>query len=319
MPILKTMLATSAAAALMLSGAHAAHVAYALGNGGNTLVSFGADSPDDASGSSITLGGTTLTLDAITFRPETGELYGYSASNNAFYTVDPMTGVATLEFQSDVDLPGGNVSFDFNPTLDAVRIVTANRDNIVFFPEDSRTAANQGVLTFAPADIFYDEGYTANGPVQIVGNGYTNQIGFDAAQDTGTVQYVLDARTDTIGILNNNDGDVDFVMDAMIDTDGDGVGDDALSFNVIGGFDVFTSPAGDNVGYAVLNGTEFYELDLGTFVFTLIGEVDGGFGNLRSLAVFVPNAAPVPIPAAGALFAFGAAGLVTARRRKGRA
>ena len=315
MTIIKTALATSAAAAMMLSGAHAAHVAYALGNGGGTLVSFDADSPDAAGGADITLDGTSLNLDAITFRPETGELYGYSSANNAFYTVDPATGVATLEFQSTENLPGGNVSLDFNPTLDAVRLVTATRDNIVFFPDDSRTTANQGVLTFAPADIFYDEGYTANGPVQIVGNGYTNQIGFDAAQGTGTVQYVLDARTDTIGILNNNDGDVDFVMDAMLDTDGDGVGDDALTFNVVGGFDVFTTPDGTNIGYALLNGDEFYELDLTTFVFTLIGEVDGEFGNLRSLAVFIPPA-PVPLPAAGLLFVGGLAGFGAMRRKR---
>ena len=315
MTFLKTALATSAAGALLLSGAQAAHVAYSLGNGGTTLVSFDADDPSGASGSSITLGGTSLNLDAITYRPETGELYGYSAANNAFYTVDPMTGVARLEFQSDQNLPGGNVSLDFNPTLDAVRLVTATRDNIVFFPSDSRTTANQGVLTFAPADIFYDDGYSSNGPVQIVGNGYTNQIGFDAAQGTGTVQYVLDARTDTIGILNNNDGDVDFVMDAMIDTDGDGVGDAALDFNVVGGFDVFTTPDGTNIGYAVLNGSEFYELDLTTFVFSLIGEVEGNFGNLSNLAVFVP-AAPVPLPAAGLLFAGGLAGFGAMRRRR---
>lgn len=322
----KTLLLASGMTLGLTGAAHADHVAYSLGNGGGSLVNFGAGTPDDTAGVDITVDGDSLSLDAITFRPETGQLYGYSAQTDSFYTVDPMTGAATLEFTADIDLPGGNVSLDFNPTLDAVRLVTANRDNIVYFPGDSRTTANQGVLTTAPTDLFYDDGYDQNGnaPVQVVGNGYTNQIGFDEAQATGTTQYVLDARTDSIGILNNNAGDVDFVSFAMLDTDGDGVGDEELSFNVVGGFDVFTAPDGTNIGYALLSGagqggSAFYELDLGTFVFSLIGEVDeNSFGQLRSLAVFLPmmDADAVPIPAAALLFPLGAAGIAAARKRK---
>ncbi len=299
MRTLKTLLAGTASLTLAFGAAHAAHMAYALGEDGDSLVSFAPDG--SGSVTSIDLG---IELDAITFRPQTGQLYGYSSENDALYIVDPMTGAVTLEFQATQDLPGGFVSLDFNPTLDAVRIVNTDRANVVYFPANSAdTGGRAGTLTFEPTDLFYAEGYTADGAPQVVGNGYTNQVPLGEAGST--IQYVIDAATDTIGILNNNMGSIDFVANLGFDVD------------LAGGVDVFTSPEGQNFLYALLEtdeGLSFYEFDLGTFAVVNQFSLEG-FEGLSSLAVFVPGQV-VPVPAAAVLFASGAAAFGAARRKK---
>nr|WP_246408349.1 DUF4394 domain-containing protein [Parvularcula dongshanensis] len=295
----KSLLVTAGLTAFGATGAHAAHMAYTLGNNGNTLVTFAPDGSGVATAMAIT--GTNLpSLDAITYRPETGQLYGFSSDDDQFWIIDPSTGAATAAFASDIDVLTNVVSMDFNPTLDAVRLVTDAGDNLVYNP-------NAGTITRVN-DLTYDEGYDpALAEPLPVGNGYTNQIGQAEAQALGTTQYVLDAQTDTIGVLNNNDGDIDFR------------GDVGTDFTATGGFDVFTAPDGSNIGYALLtgnDGTAFYEVDLGSFVFTRLFETTDEYGVLTSLAVFVPDMAPVPVPAAGLLFLTGAGGFAAMRRRK---
>lgn len=319
---LKTTLLAGAMTLGLTGAAHADHMAYSLADGddGSTLVRFAPDATG-FTGTAITgADGEALALDALTYRPQTGQLYGYSADDDAIYVVDPMTGRATVELQSDQDLPEGFVSFDFNPTLDAVRIVNADRSNVVYFPQDSAdTQGRAGVLTFAPTDLFYADGYDETDAPGVLGNGYTNQVPLD---ETGgmTVQYVLDADTDTLGILNNNAGSIDFVADVTLMGTGEGV-----DFDLAGGFDVFTAPDGTNIGYALLEtvgGVGFYEIGLQSGVATLIGLADVRFGDLTSLAVFVPGMDmmdPIPVPAAALLFPVGAAGLAAARRRKAKA
>ena len=324
--MIKTLKAALLASGMTLGltgAAHADHIAYSLGGGGDTLVGVAfddiAEGDAEANTTAITLNGVSLSLDAITYRPQTGEFYGYDADTGSLYTVNPATGAATLEFQSDI-LPDGFVSFDTNNNLDAFRFVNASGENVVYFPDDSANGpANQGRLISVElpdeagniSAITYDTGYDETGTPTLIGNGYTNQLPVDAAMAQGDdlIQYVLDASTDTLGILNNNAGTVDFVADAGID------------FDVSGGFDVFSTGDTD-ILYALLtvDGDQgLYTIDLATFVFTRVFEFDGGFGVLTGLAVFIPgmdDVDVVPVPAAAFLFPLGAAGLAAARKRK---
>ena len=315
MKVLTKALITTAASALALGAAASAQTAYSLDQNGSSLVSFQATG--DGSGASATAitsaDGTPLSLDALTFRPQTGQLYGYDGSSGSLYVVDPATGVATLEFQSD-DLPDGFVAFDTNPNLDAFRFINADGANVVYFPQNTAngTASNAGrLITEAPTimSLMYADGYSVTGTPTLLGNGYTNQLPLNAAQgqDDDLLQYVLDAETDTLAVLDNNAGTVDFVADAGFD------------FDLAGGFDVFTDGDSD-IGYALLtvNGEQgFYAIDLGTFAFTQLFSIQGGFGALTSLVV--ADIAPVPVPAAALLFLTGAGGIAAARRRKAKA
>ena len=189
-----------------------------------------------------------------------------------------------------------------------------------YFPDDSANGPdNQGRLISVEipdeagniSAITYNAGYDEDGTPTLIGNGYTNQLPvMDAmAQGDDLIQYVLDAQTDTLGILNNNAGTVDFVADAGID------------FDVSGGFDVFSTGDTD-ILYALLtvDGDQgLYTIDLATFVFTQVFAFEGGFGVLTGLAVFIPgmmDADAVPVPAAALLFLTGAGGIAAARKRK---
>lgn len=309
----------------LTGAAHAGHIAYSLGGDGSTLVGVGFDDiaengeDADVNTTSITLNGASLSLDAITYRPQTGEFYGFDADTGSLYTVNPATGAATLEFQSDL-LPDGFVSFDTNNNLDAFRFVNASGENVVYFPEDSANGPdNQGRLISVElpdeagniSGITYADGFDETGTPQLIGNGYTNQLPVDAAmaQDDALIQYVLDAQTNSLAVLDNNAGTVDFVAAAGID------------FDLAGGFDVFTTGDTD-ILYALLtvDGDQgLYTIDLATFVFTRVFEFDGGFGVLTGLAVFIPGMDDmdvVPVPAAALLFLTGAGGLAAARKRR---
>lgn len=311
---LKTLLMASGMS-LALAGAANAQSVYALGQGGGSLVDFSADSDGDAFAIDIvTTEGEAIVLDAITYRPEAGIFYGYSDVDSTLYELNQFTGEATAVF-SDPLLPGGIVEFDVNPNLDAFRFVSASGDNVVYFPENSSDLQGRaGTLLTATTtpdaitNLSYGEGYDADGIPQLVGTGYTNQLRIGEALDADDdlLQFTLDATTDTLGVLNNNAGTVDFVAAAGFD------------FDFAGGFDVYSE--GDfDLGYAFLTvdgQTSLYTIDLASYVFTRVFDYDGTYGDLDSLVVFNVPMDAVPLPAAALLFPLGAAALGAARRRK---
>lgn len=111
----------------------------------NRLVTFHADSPGHLE-SVVPLRGLTAgeKVTSIDFRPATGELFALT-STNRMLTIDPATGQThqvgvplVTTPQVTANSPGG---FDFNPTVDRLRIVNAANDNLRFNP-----------LTFLPVD-----------------------------------------------------------------------------------------------------------------------------------------------------------------------
>src|SRR6478736_824294 len=69
---------------------------------------------------------TGETLLAIDFRPATGQLYGLG-STSRLYTINTSTGAATAVAATAFvpALSGTIAGFDFNPTVDRIRVVTS--------------------------------------------------------------------------------------------------------------------------------------------------------------------------------------------------
>ena len=84
---------------------------------------------------------------AIDFRPASGQLYGVG-STSRIYVINQNTGVARMIGTGPFTpvLNGTLVGFDFNPTVDRIRIVTNNRQNLRLNPETGAVVAVDGSI-----------------------------------------------------------------------------------------------------------------------------------------------------------------------------
>lgn len=170
---------------------------YALNSVGY-LISFDSEMPSTVrshkSIAGVTAGQTLVGLD---FRPATGQLYalGYNATSGEtqLYTLNTMTATATVVAPA-VTLATGmmHVSFDFNPTVDRIRVTSSNGNNYRLHPTTGAIAATDGNLAFAAGDM------NAGNTPMIVAGAYTNSyIG-----TTATGLYGYDATSNTITFQN---------------------------------------------------------------------------------------------------------------------
>ena len=82
---------------------------------------------------------------SIDFRPATGELYGLGSSSR-IYIINTTTGAARMVGTDPFTpaLSGTIVGFDFNPTVDRIRVVTSTGQNLRLNPETGAVAATDG-------------------------------------------------------------------------------------------------------------------------------------------------------------------------------
>lgn len=252
----------------------------------NELVRFDSMSPNATYG---TVGITGLQsgerLLGIDFRPATGQLYGLGSSSR-LYQVDVLSGVATQvgSGQFSTLLSGQNYGFDFNPTVDRIRVVGSNGQNLRLNPITGGVAAVDGTIVYAAGDA------NQNVNPMVVGSAYTNN--FNGA--TTTTLYNIDLATGALvtQIPPNN---------GVLNT----VGMLGVSFDSNTGFDI-SSMTG--MAFASLNSgntTRLYTINLATGAATLVGDVGAG---LSDMAVFIPSAPSVA--------ALGLGGVVALRRRR---
>ncbi len=314
-----SMLAVPAAAAT-LDGA----VGYGLAGGGNQLIVYG-NLSDTSMQTTLTLSGGKL--DALAYRPVTGELYGYSVGSGSnadtVYKVDLETGALIgtgSTFGPGAEITGNaRVGFDFNNAIDAARAVSTREDNLVFFPSDTVSGnPNAGsVLRFT--DLFYGAGDANEGVNPMVfANAYTNAIDGRVATAVdgavATFQYALDAYTNSLVSLANNDGTLSTI--AQVTYEGM-----VLDFSDRGGFEILSMTEGDNLAVAMLNvaggpatGTSgLYTIDLMTGVASFFG--DAGRSGLIGFAAQTGTPSEVPLPASALLLGAGLAGLGFLRKR----
>jgi len=86
----------------------------------------------------------------IDFRPNTGQLFGVG-STSRLYTINTQTGAATVVGTAPFTpaISGTNLAFDFNPTVDRIRLVTSAGQNLRLNPETGVIAATDGVINGA--------------------------------------------------------------------------------------------------------------------------------------------------------------------------
>jgi Domain of unknown function (DUF4394) len=149
----------------------------------------------------------------IDFRPANNALYALGSSSQ-LYILDPRTGAATrVGPPLATTLSGNEFGFDFNPTVDRIRVVSDIGQNLRLHPDTGAVAAVDGNLGYAPADA------NAGQTPRVGGAAYTNP---DNNPATGTTLFVIDTGLDVgasqdppnAGVLNTvlplggNAGDV---------------------------------------------------------------------------------------------------------------
>ncbi|SFQ13443.1 protein of unknown function [Roseivivax halotolerans] len=274
--MIRTIAATSI---LALSAAGAAHAAsgYALAEDGSTLVVMA----DISAPGEIETYELNMPLSAIAYRPVTGDLVGFSA--DAIYTVDPASGEMTdleASFGDDATIgDGAMVAFDFNNAIDAVRAVTTTGDNLVYFPEGFGDNDDRANTVVRMTDLAYAEGDdNADATPMVFANAYTNAIDGETASET--FQYGLDAETDALVSVANNEGTLETVAPIMVDGE-------AVDLAPMGGFEILSASEGENEAYAILQieGAEsagLYMIDLETGEATM--QADLGMGGFTGFA-----------------------------------
>jgi hypothetical protein len=127
-------------------------------------------------------------LRGIDFRPKNGVLYGLGSTSRV-YTIALETGAATPVGPSFVPvLNGTSFGFDFNPTVDKIRVTSDADQNLRLDPDTGGIFVVDSTLGYAAADP-----YAAVNPM-VVASGYTNSL----AGATTTTLYGIDSSLDTL-------------------------------------------------------------------------------------------------------------------------
>ncbi|MCB1800956.1 MAG: DUF4394 domain-containing protein [Gammaproteobacteria bacterium] len=273
------------AGTLVSPSVNATPMGYALADGGTSLVSFTLSDPGTTTSVALTGG----TLDAIDFRPATGELFGYDDATDAFFTVDTSSGVLTPASTTVTATDTDALDIDWNPTIDRMRTITATDQNIVYNP-NTGTASDA-----ATTPLFYVAGDANDGAnPNIVANGYTNSV----AGAMTTQQFALDSDLNVLVTLGNNAGTLNTI------------GSTGVDFDANAGLDVLTVGM-SNTLYALLTVsgvTSLYALDATSGAATMVGVIGSSLNDLAGLAV-----ANIPEPSMLLLLSGGV--LLLARRR----
>jgi hypothetical protein len=172
------------------------------------------------------------TILGIDFRPATGQLYGLG-STSRLYVINPTTGAARMIGTGPFTpaLTGTLAGFDFNPTVDRIRVVTNSGQNLRLNPETGANAAIDGSIS-----------PTAS----ISAVAYTNNF----AGATTTTLYDIDANSNTLFKQDPpNNGTLVNIGPLNLDVDGEG------SFDI--------SPDGTPLAlFKVNNVTTFFQVNL---------------------------------------------------------
>lgn len=197
---------------------------YAL-SGGNTLDAYSTKDPATRT-SSVTITGLASgeQLLAIDFRPATGQLYGVSSASR-LYVINQNTGAAhAIGAGAFTPALGGNlVGFDFNPTVDRIRVVTSTGQNLRLNPETGTVAATDGAINGAAGATLTAVAYTNN-----------------TAGATTTALYAINTQNQQLYLVNPpNDGTLVPVGSLNLRVSGDGGFDiDAKTGTALGLFTV---------------------------------------------------------------------------------
>ena len=226
------LLGLMAASALAVPGAASAAEAFYGVTQDNRLVTFQSDNVTNvAPAHAITglPGGEKLV--GLDVRPLNGQLYALGATSR-LYVINPRTGAARQVGATPFipALAGASFGFDFNPTVDRIRVTSDAEQNLRLNPDTGTVAGVDTNLVYAAGDP------GAGTDPNVASSAYTNS--FDGA--TSTTLFDIDNARHALVIQNPpNEGTLTTV--GALGTDHNAVA-----------FDIGES----NIGYAVLNGEQ---------------------------------------------------------------
>lgn len=251
-----------------------------------TLVTFNSNTPGSIlSGVAISGLQSNERLLGIDLRPQTGQLYALGSSSR-LYTIDPISGSASMvgggAFANTLN--GSSFGFDFNPTIDRIRVVSDANQNLVLHPD-------LGTSTQV-TDLFFNAGDLHNGKdPNVVGSAYSNNF----KGSSSTQLFGVDSGLDILVKQANSAGTLDTVGSLGTDIS------DVVGFDISGS----TNIAYLSVMDVNLNRSTLWTVDLGTGAASMLGEIGGGT-VITSMTV---------VPAPGAL-ALAGVGMLGIRRRR---
>jgi hypothetical protein len=263
--------------------------------GMNQLFSFDSSTPGNISPLIPVTGllaGTSLI--GIDFQPATGLLIGVGTSglNGGIYTLNPLTGAATL-INTFALAAGGQTGFgvDFNPVVDALRLVSDTGDDMRI------TAGGTGT-------VVVDSSLSQTG---VTGAAYSNNVAGAASTTLFDISYTQDALF-TQGSPGGTPVSPNTGMLFMVGPLGLNVGPQI-------GFDISGASGVAFASFIVVGGagSGLYTINLSTGAATLVGAIGGGNITVQGLAV---QPQTVPEPGTLALLGIGVAGLIRYARRR---
>ena len=267
---------------------------YALTNA-NELVKYSSGNPlSELSSVSITgLVSSSEKLLAIDFRPATGQLYGVT-NQSRLYVINQNTGTATAVSLTPFSpaINGTQIGFDFNPTVDRIRLVTSTDQNMRLNPETGTVAATDGSINPAGSTV--------------TAVAYTNSV----AGAASTILYDIDVENDRLSIQSPpNAGTLTPVgslgLQAFGEAGFDIAPDNSVAIAAIFGRDFEAGEAEESNG----NKYRFYYIDLATGAATNAGKTDRVIVGLaipsnpvafavdssNKLLIFNPTSAAAPV------------------------
>ncbi|HEX4887485.1 MAG TPA: DUF4394 domain-containing protein, partial [Luteibaculaceae bacterium] len=260
-------------------------LAYAI-NTNNFLCSFYTGTPNYiVAAPQITGVSAGYTIEGIDVRPLTGDLYLFAYNRTTdvakMYTVNTTTGVATqVGNDSIVNLGlGSQVNFDFNPTVDRIRLSSSNDKNFRLNPITGALVATDGNLKYAMTDVNF--GINPN----IGAIAYTQSY----AGASSTVLYVYDDSLNVFGTqIPPNDGVLNTIGSSGITVD---------LANQSTDFDIFFDPVTlTNQAFFVANPNasaldNLYTVNLGSGSVTLVDGIGNGIA-IRHFSLGIDRTAP---------------------------
>jgi hypothetical protein len=228
------------------------------------LICFRADRPSRSRVIGAVTGLDTDTkLVGIDARPASRAYYGLG-DQGGVYVVDTTNAKVTLVSRVTEPLRGTSFGVDFNPAADRLRTVSDVGQNL-------RINVDTGA-TNVDTDLNYTMGTPTTG---VVAAAYTNN---DVAVETGTTLFDVDSALDQLSIQSPpNNGSLVATGKLGVDVTGDAAAD------------IYTrlrkSSGQDNTGFAVLNGSTFYRLDVLTGRVAKIGTFSSRF---KVIGIAVP-------------------------------
>ncbi|MCW1925510.1 DUF4394 domain-containing protein [Luteolibacter arcticus] len=207
-------------------------------------------------------------------RPLNGQLYALGSSSR-IYTINWETGIATVVGTAPFStlLNGTSFGFDFNPTVDRIRVVSNTGQNLRLNPDTGEIAAVDASLAYAGGDPNF-----AAVP-NVVASAYNNN---DNDPLTGTTLFNIDAGRDILTNQNPpNNGTLNTIGSLGVDA------------QQVAGFDVSGSTGTAYAAIVVKQGKKknlratLYTVDLTTGAATSLDKI-GGPWPLTSLTVVAP-------------------------------